>query len=66
MIMIMRKIILAFILFCLPVFLLAQTALININTASLAELDKGITGVGPAIAGKIIDYRNTDGHYKTI
>ncbi|MFA6476523.1 MAG: helix-hairpin-helix domain-containing protein [Candidatus Paceibacterota bacterium] len=41
-------------------------ALVNINTAGLDELDSGITGVGPAIAGKIILYRETNGLFKTI
>lgn len=38
---------------------------ININTADLTELDK-ISGIGPAIAQRIIDYRNTNGDYQTI
>lgn len=38
---------------------------ININTADLAGLDK-ITGVGPAIAQRIIDYRNTNGPFQSI
>ncbi len=61
----MKKIILAILLVLLmtPSLVLAT---VNINTASLAELDEGITGVGPAIAGKIIDYRNTNGPFKTI
>jgi competence protein ComEA len=40
-------------------------ALVNINTASLAELDT-LQGVGPSTAQKIIDYRTSSGGFKTI
>lgn len=42
-----------------------QSGKININTASNSELDK-ITGVGPTIAQRIIDYRNTNGPFQKI
>ncbi|MFA5291293.1 MAG: helix-hairpin-helix domain-containing protein [Candidatus Paceibacterota bacterium] len=59
----MKRIILIFLFFVLPIS--AWAALININTADLAELDK-IPEVGPAIAGKIITYRTSNGPFKTI
>jgi competence protein ComEA len=43
----------------------APAALVNINTASLEELDS-LTGVGPATAQKIVDYRTQHGGFKTI
>ncbi|MBI2057729.1 MAG: helix-hairpin-helix domain-containing protein [Candidatus Yanofskybacteria bacterium] len=42
-----------------------QSAKININTASSQELEK-ITGVGPVIAQRIIDYRNKNGPFQKI
>jgi competence protein ComEA len=38
---------------------------VNINTASLEELDT-LDGVGPATAQKIIDYRTASGPFKTV
>jgi competence protein ComEA len=43
----------------------AVTEKININTASLAELDS-LPGIGPVIAGNIIEYRETHGAFTTI
>jgi competence ComEA-like helix-hairpin-helix protein len=39
--------------------------LININTASVQELDK-LPGIGPTTAQKIIDYRTQNGPFRTI
>jgi competence protein ComEA len=38
---------------------------ININTATIEELD-ALPGVGPAIAGRIVDYREAYGPFTTI
>lgn len=39
--------------------------LININTADEKELQK-IKGIGPSLAGRIIDYRQSNGNFKSI
>lgn len=51
----MKKIFLFFIFLILPIFILAAEK-VEINTASLEELDQ-ITGIGPVMAQKIIDAR---------
>lgn len=38
---------------------------ININTASQEELEK-ISGIGPALAQKIIEYRQENGKFRSI
>lgn len=39
--------------------------IININTASAAELEL-LPGIGPALAGRIIEYRQSHGAFRTV
>ena len=44
---------------------ISKTSQININTATIEELDK-LPGVGEATANKIVNHRNDNGEFKTI
>src|SRR3954467_8771953 len=43
----------------------AVTRTINVNTASRAELEL-LPGIGPALAGRIIDHRERNGPFRTV
>lgn len=40
-----------------------QPGKVNINSASVQELDERLPGIGPAIAQRIVDYRNLHGPF---
>jgi competence protein ComEA len=44
----------------------AAAGKVNINTASAAELDKQLPGIGPVLAGRIVEYRAANGPFKTL
>lgn len=39
---------------------------ININTATAAQLSDGLTGIGPVMAKRIVEYREKNGAFKSI
>lgn len=39
---------------------------VNVNQASVEELDKGLLGVGPRIAKEIVMYRDLHGPYQSL
>ncbi len=44
----------------------ALNSLVNINQASQEELDSRLPGIGPALAGRIVDYRSNNGLFTDI
>ena len=61
-----RKLFFTFLIFVfLPIFVLAQSVLININTAGVDDL-KTLNGIGYVKAQAIIDYRTQNGPFQAI
>jgi len=42
------------------------SGLVNINTASVQELDQRLDGIGPALAERIVAYRQSNGPFQSI
>jgi competence protein ComEA len=70
----LQKALLVFLIVLLPLsgWLAAQNAapkdtgksLVNLNTASQGDLEK-LPGIGPALAKRILDFRQKNGNFKT-
>lgn len=62
----MMKLKSTFLLFCLAFAPLAvHAAKLNVNTASAAELE-ALSGIGPAKAEAIVEYRDTNGPFASV
>jgi len=48
-----------------PAAAAAGSGLINLNTASVEQIDS-LPGVGPALAGRIVDYRKKNGPFSSV
>lgn len=48
------------------VFAISPSGKININRASAAELDQHLSGIGPTLAQRIVDYRQENGPFRKI
>ncbi|MCW2525569.1 MAG: DNA-binding protein [Pseudonocardiales bacterium] len=42
------------------------SALVNLNTATVAQLDAALPGVGPVLAQRIVDWRTTHGRFDSV
>jgi competence protein ComEA len=53
-------------MFTAPPSGISASGKININRASVAELDQHLNGIGPTLAQRIIDYREENGPFRSI
>lgn len=44
----------------------SSSGMVNINSASAGELDDRLTGIGPTLAQRIVDYRTANGPFASI
>ena len=53
-------------IFATPPSGISASGKININRASVAELDQHLNGIGPTLAQRIVDYREENGPFRSI
>ena len=62
----MKKSYLLIAMLCMFLFSFAAWAEVNINTASAQELSAKLNNIGPAKAAAIVEYRQTNGEFKSL